>query len=479
MIKILLLALIVLVGGLCQGSTKRAIADPYQDASAERSYNALSVDDRIRLQVMLIAVGHLDAVPNVSFNQRTLAAIRQYQRSYGGHETGVLNDAQIKALEVGADRMMRLWGFRKVRHPRTGHPLWIPTGLAFEQEQHDSGITFSRKGVAVIRFRTLANRDISSAYSGALQPFRGDGQVIEYQVKRRDFFAISTSYPKRGTKHYQRYERVASGIVGFEFYWNTAHEDYKFERVAALMSASLWSSTTGAPFIDPPQIFDALTEDATQQHDVSPATTSSGTGLFVSRDGYILTNAHVVEGCEAVIVTESTGIRTEARVTARDVVNDLALLKADFTPNEIATFRSGVRLGEGIAAFGFPLTSVLASSGNFTLGNVTALAGLGDDSRYMQISAPVQPGNSGGPLFDMAGNVVGVVSAKLNALRIMVATSGDIPQNVNFAIKEAMATNFLESNRVKFNVGRSGLQMEPADVADRARDVSVFIQCSG
>ena len=60
---------------------------------------------------------------------------------------------------------------------------------------------------------------------------------------------------------------------------------------------------------------------------------------------------------------------------------------------------------------------------------------MGDDSRYLQISAPVQPGNSGGPLLDQDGNVVGVVSAKLNALKLMLATNGDIPQNVNFAIK--------------------------------------------
>ncbi|MFX4941208.1 serine protease, partial [Acinetobacter baumannii] len=94
---------------------------------------------------------------------------------------------------------------------------------------------------------------------------------------------------------------------------------------------------------------------------------------------------------------------------------------------KIAAVRMGVRLGEGVAVFGYPLSGMLSTSGNFTLGNVTALSGLGDDSRYFQISAPVQPGNSGGPLVDANGNLIGVVTSKLNALKVMVATNGDIP----------------------------------------------------
>jgi serine protease Do len=94
---------------------------------------------------------------------------------------------------------------------------------------------------------------------------------------------------------------------------------------------------------------------------------------------------------------------------AHDAANDLALIKVEMHTTAFASFRSGVRLGEGVAVFGFPLAGLLARSGNFTLGNVTAVAGLGDDTRILQISAPVQPGNSGGPLLDYSGNVVGVI----------------------------------------------------------------------
>jgi serine protease Do len=129
------------------------------------------------------------------------------------------------------------------------------------------------------------------------------------------------------------------------------------------------------------------------------------------------------------------------RIMAHDAANDLALIKIEMHPTVFASLRSGVRLGEGVAAFGFPLSGLLATSGNFTLGNVTAVAGLEDDTRILQISAPVQPGNSGGPLLDYSGNVVGVVEGKLNAITVFTVTD-DLAQNVNFAIKANVVTSW-------------------------------------
>ena len=176
-------------------------------------------------------------------------------------------------------------------------------------------------------------------------------------------------------------------------------------------------------------------------------------------------------------MTTSEGATADARIVARDVRNDLALLGAGLPANKVAAFRASIRLGEPVEAFGYPLADVLAKSGNFTLGNVSALVGIGEDSRYLQISAPVQPGNSGGPLLDQNGNLVGVVSAKLNALRVMVATNGDIPQNVNFAIKASIVTSFLEANGVAYVTGSAAQPIQPADLADEAKAMSAFIEC--
>ncbi|MGJ0506038.1 MAG: trypsin-like peptidase domain-containing protein [Methylocystis sp.] len=132
-----------------------------------------------------------------------------------------------------------------------------------------------------------------------------------------------------------------------------------------------------------------------------------------------------------------------------DTANDLASLKTATKTSMPASLRSGVRVGESVSVYGFPLSGILSTGGNFTTGTVAAAAGLGDDTRYLQITEPVQPGNSGGPLMDQDGNVVGVVVAKLNVLRVAHAT-GDIAQNMNFAIKASLLANFLDANGVPF-----------------------------
>jgi hypothetical protein len=138
------------------------------------------------------------------------------------------------------------------------------------------------------------------------------------------------------------------------------------------------------------------------------------------------------------------------------------------------------RVGEAVAAFGFPYFELLSASGNFTMGNVAALAGMNDDSRFIQISAQVQPGNSGGPLLDLSGTVIGMVSSKLNAITIM-QESGDVPQNVNFAIRAPIVFNFLSSKGVNARSDTTPMhgELPPADVADIAKTFTIQIVCPG
>jgi S1-C subfamily serine protease len=144
----------------------------------------------------------------------------------------------------------------------------------------------------------------------------------------------------------------------------------------------------------------------------------------------------------------------------------------------IARFRQGrgIRPGDDIVVVGYPLRRLLASEMNVTTGNVSALAGPGDDRRFFQITAPVQPGNSGGPVLDTAGNAVGVVIGKLNAIRIARAT-GDIPQNVNFAISAGTARAFLDAQSVSYETAPSIEGFKPADVAAKARRFTVPVEC--
>jgi S1-C subfamily serine protease len=213
--------------------------------------------------------------------------------------------------------------------------------------------------------------------------------------------------------------------------------------------------------------FNDVAREATKKDQAENGGT--GTGFYITNDR-VLTNAHVVKGCSAVRILQRDSQEHFGRVVARDEQNDLALIGAVSANHDVPPLRKGVLLGESIFVYGFPLSGVLASSGNFTVGHVSALTGLGDDSRSIQISAPVQPGNSGGPVLDRYGNAVGVV------------VSGYRPpdgsaQNINFAIRASAVESFLESNGVRQAKSEYKKALESQEVAQKASRFTLKIVC--
>ncbi len=206
---------------------------------------------------------------------------------------------------------------------------------------------------------------------------------------------------------------------------------------------------------------------------------ASGTG-FVVAEGKLLTNRHVIATCAHVVARGVEGTRLPARVEAVDRERDLALLAVDRSVGPPLPFRNGppVRRGEYVVTYGFPLSGLLSSGPSLTLGNVSALAGLRDNPANFQISAAVQPGNSGGPLFDSRGHVIGVVVSKLNAARVAEMTGGDIPQNVNFAVKGTEAFAFLVAHGVDPLLAPSdGAEKRPDEIDAIANPSTVYLQC--
>ena len=311
---------------------------------------------------------------------------------------------------------------------------------------------------------------------------RSGARIYYSKLYRNEFFVLS--YSDGITDGYARYHQTGRGGVGFTLTWSHAATDAHIERIATLISGSLWSSETGAPFTYPftvrtgaPAIAAAAGPSAAPPPEQGePHTPSSGAGVLVTNEGHLVTNAHVVKDCLDIQVGMGQGHFEEGKLVAKDPTNDLALLKVNAKPARVGAHRFGARQGENVEAFGHPLSQVLATSGNFTTGIVTALAGIGDDSRFYQISAPVQPGNSGGPLLDENGNLIGVVSSKLNFLS-EIRAQGDIPENVNFAIKASVVANFLQDNSIKFAIGEATEAMKGPDLADEAKALSAFVVC--
>ncbi len=169
----------------------------------------------------------------------------------------------------------------------------------------------------------------------------------------------------------------------------------------------------------------------------------SGTGSIVSSSGHVLTAAHVVANASMISVITAQGTKS-ATVVRIDAPNDLAVLKLDDGTYPVLPVASSrrVRLGQAVATIGFPNIGIQGFSPKLTRGEISSLNGLGDDPRGWQISVPVQPGNSGGPLLDENGHLIGVVLAKLSLKA--ATTTGDLPQNVSYAVKSAYVLALVE-----------------------------------
>jgi S1-C subfamily serine protease len=208
------------------------------------------------------------------------------------------------------------------------------------------------------------------------------------------------------------------------------------------------------------------------------AKTAIGAGIVVSPEGLIVTNHHVVQGCASISVLDPQRQRAAATLVGADAANDLALLKAERSFPAAASFRSGVPLqaGESVTVVGFPLASILGFEPNVTFGYVSAVGGLRGDASRFQISAPIHKGNSGGPILGQDGQVIGIVTAKLDALAVQKRT-GDLPQNISFGVRGEVAQAFLEKHAARFATGAGGRKLENTEVAAIGRAVTVLVAC--
>lgn len=178
-------------------------------------------------------------------------------------------------------------------------------------------------------------------------------------------------------------------------------------------------------------------------------TIGSGSGFYINNKGYALTNNHVVDICaQSVAVVD--GKETLFRVIATDKTNDVAVLKTDYkSRNYIKINEDGAKLGENVIAVGYPLAGRLSDSVKITRGIVSSLSGLDNNIGQIQIDAALQPGNSGGPVLNENGELVGIASAGLNKL-LMAKEAKYIPENVNFAVASPIVVNILKSKKVKY-----------------------------
>ena len=194
---------------------------------------------------------------------------------------------------------------------------------------------------------------------------------------------------------------------------------------------------------------------------------ASGSGFFVSNTGHIVTNHHVIDECKAVKVNFK-GNEIEAKVLAEDKTNDLAILQANITPGKVySVSNEDVTLLQDIIVAGFPLGKRVSAAIKTHKGSVSALAGFGDNYSNFQTDATINQGNSGGPVMDQKGNVVGV------AVALMPVESG---QNIFFAVKSSTLKTFAISNGLSF-LPPNIRPMSNKDLGQLITEGTVFLEC--
>lgn len=188
--------------------------------------------------------------------------------------------------------------------------------------------------------------------------------------------------------------------------------------------------------------------------------TSTGTGFIVNGNGFIVTAYHVVSEAKSILIELHDGSRFTAKLIKVSRQNDLATLKINkSTPNYLELEESGnVHVGDRVFTLGYPVIELLGKEPKYTEGTISSLSGIAGESALMQISVPIQPGNSGGPLVNEKGKVVGVITATA-AVSAFFKITGTLPQNVNWAINVDYARPLFEKPAAKKTIalGRSNI----------------------
>ena len=194
---------------------------------------------------------------------------------------------------------------------------------------------------------------------------------------------------------------------------------------------------------------------------------ASGTGFFVSRQGHIVTNHHVIDGC-SVVKTVVNGKEYESKILAIDKVNDLAILKSNIRPTKVYSVsdEDGQLLEEVIVA-GYPLGKKISAAIKATSGTVTALAGLGDNYAEFQTDAALNSGNSGGPIINEYGNVIGVAVSKIQQEGV---------ESFNFGIKSSVLKIFANANGIKF-LPPNRREMKKKDLGKLITEGTIYLDC--
>lgn len=457
-----------------------ASAQDYQTIFRDFRASDLSRDDKRFLQTALAFEGHYNGLIDGDWGGLSQAALEAYSRQEFG------TSAEDWHMAVLAFTFFDIydrdgWAIRynddlglSMLHPYDAARIEPATNQFINWRHTNSSLAYSA-GVHSLEETQKFHKFTWESHNSAVEPYS----------LRRTNVAITTATDRNGNVLYTR-SNFINGLWSTVMLSANRRDVSILNAVAASIdvgrSDQILFSENGRlqEVIDDTVAFassqapdGAGTRDGASLQTSAEQAPSSGTGFVVSTFGDVLTNAHVVAGCKTL-----TFDGMPAELSATSVELDLALLKVEeWEGSEVASFSPApARLNSDVTVVGYPLAGLLAGL-NVTRGAVSSQMGLGGSVTSMQITAPVQPGNSGGPVLAADGEVIGVVVSKLDAQAVADAI-GDIPQNVNFAIRGEIAKLFMFQHGVEPILGTSDEVLAPVDLASLAKEFTGFIECN-
>lgn len=475
---------VLLLVSVWAASSTATRSQDYENLLRDFSSTNLTQTDKRFLQAALAFEGHYKGLLDGDWGRLSRNAMSDYSRSEFGTST---EEWHVGVLAISFFERYERDGWNIRYFPGLKMSVMLPEKTLINDPATESFINFRHAGSSLSISIGVHDRDTAQSLHNFTQ--QSHGQSADPYSVRKPSVAISSATRRDGTTLYTR----SNYIDGL---WSTIMLSAG-SRDAHILNAVSTSIAVGrTPPLDiaangrlqetirntvaAVESFEETERQAKQNKDTGNSSSVSepdnrggaGSGFVVSSDGHILTNAHVVDGCRSISVDGES-----ANLLVSSDTFDLAILKiASDDRKTVAVFsNSPAKLNSDVTAVGYPYAGLLGGL-NVTRGSVSSLKGLGGDATTMQITAPIQSGNSGGPLLGSSGKIVGVVVSKLDAIRL-AEISGDLPQNVNYAVRGEIAKLFLAQNGIDPVLSSNDKSIKPEQLAETASEFTAFIEC--
>lgn len=406
------------------------------------------------IQRSLTFAGYYDGLWDAKWGKISQRALERY--AHDRFDISRVVDAVLPTLVLESLTTMNKLEWGENYFKNFGVRLGIPTAIVTLDSSVPDALEFYGAGVTIRIF--VSTPSVLSARHADLA---GDENTAKHYLVRRSGRWVTTTN-QNGESRYLRSDYVGGRWVSLYVEGPVRSKDvmrYVTDSYVVGPSYEV-NADTIVNLMALLEQSEALGAANGEQTDGAPSSApgdivSTGSGFFIS-NSTLVTNSHVVSGCGS--LTDPSG--TALHIVLMDKDLDLALLRFDgFSANFLSlSNEASVSLGEPVYALGYPYYGMINTELNFTNGVASAVNGLADDPNNFTLTAAFQPGNSGGPIVDKHGNVVGVAVAFADALTIADRT-GTVPQNINFAIKTSALVSFLSKLGASYSEGKETLDM--------------------